>query len=226
MKIHLLAAFLIASIQSFASIPDSVFIRPVGLPQGGGLGIEWSSDGQRWQALTQGRILGSDFGTWGPEKKLYNPSLTQNADGLLVLAFQVNERSPQFAITTTRDLIHWRPQDYPIMQGVGQCLSPVITCEGDGYRVTFHNREGKYFQTNSSDLAHFTSPVTTSMSAQPSPLRVPYIMLQALKDNQVAASAKAEREGELARDNEERFAQVKTTHTERRLRVRPARSQR
>ena len=214
MKIHLLAAFLIASLQSFASIPDSVLIRPVGLPQGGGLGIEWSSDGQRWQALTQGRILGSDFGTWGPEKKLYNPSLTQNAEGLLVLAFQVNERSPQFAITTTRDLIHWRPQDYPIMQGVVQCLSPVITCEGDGYRVTFHNKEGKYFQTHSSDLAHFTSPVTTSMSAQPSPLRVPYTMLQALKDNQVAASAKAAREGELARDNEERFAQVKDLRAE------------
>ena len=64
MRSHILMAFLIASLQAVAAIPDSVLIRPVGLPQGGGLSIEWTSDGQQWQALTQGRILGSDFGTW------------------------------------------------------------------------------------------------------------------------------------------------------------------
>ena len=173
MKKHtILLTLLTLSTTLLAGIPDSVFIRHVALPRGGGLLLEWSADGRLWSSATQGRILGSDFGTWGPEKKLYSPSLAVVPDGLIAVVFQLNDRVNQFAVTTTRDFIHWRPQDYPYMEGVGQCLDPVIRFTGNDYVITFHNKDGRYFQTSTRDLIHFTAPISTSMPANVSMISV------------------------------------------------------
>ena len=218
MKKHALLLTLLAlSSTLMAGIPDSVFVRPVAQPRGGGLLLEWSADGRLWTSATQGRILGSDFGTWGAEKKLYSPSLTVGSDGLIAVVFQLNDRVNQFAVTTTRDFIHWRPQDYPYMEGVGQCLEPLIRFVGNDYVVTFHNKEGRYFRTSSRDLIHFSTPTPTSMPASaavPSRVRVPYYIVQGVSDNQRAFAAKSERENELAHDNASRFADVKDLRAE------------
>jgi len=121
-RLVLMAMGLMTLVSMEAAIPDSVWVRPAALPRGGGLMLEWSSDGERWQSATQGRILGSDYGPWGSQKKLFAPSLAQRSDGLFVLAFQVDDRSEQFALCTTRDFIHWRPQDYPYMKRVWKCM--------------------------------------------------------------------------------------------------------
>lgn len=195
-----------ASACAVAGIPDSVYIQPVSAPDGGGMRLEWSIDNQQWKPASQGRVLGSDFGQWGSQKKLYHASIAQADDGLMAVVFQVNDRANQFAVTTTRDFIHWRPQDYPYMQGVGQCLEPVVNYADGQFAVTFHNRDGKYYRTTSRDLVHFTDPVAASDAAKASIVRVPYIMLQNLQANAAAAAAKGAREGELARDDASRFA--------------------
>lgn len=212
-KVALFAILLSATLLR-AGIPDTVFVRPLALPKGGGLLVEWSSDGSRWMPATHERILSSDYGTWGKEKKLYCPSMVKNDDGLVALVFQVNDRANQFGVTTTYDFIHWRPQDYPYMENVGQCLEPVINREGKDYFVTFHNHSGQYYQTSTSDLIHFTTPVPVAMPAHSTNVRVPYMMIQGLNANQQAFAAKNERENELARDNERRFAGLKDLRAE------------
>lgn len=216
MKRTILLTIAIAALSTLrAGIPDSVWVRPAALPRGGGLLLEWSSDGDRWQSVTEGRILGSDYGAWGSGKKLYSPSLTQRGDGLFVLAFQVDDRSEQFALCTTRDFIHWRPQDYPYMTGTGQCLDPQVRFEGEVCVVTFHNKQNVRFVTRSRNLAYFSKPVKASTDkVTTSRVRVPYTIVKALQDYQVAFGVKSERENELARDNEQRFAGVKDLRAE------------
>lgn len=203
-----------ASATMWSAIPDSVYVRPTALPQGGGLMLEWSSDARQWVRATRDRVLGSDYGEWGREKKLLNPSLAQRADGLLVLVFQVDNRSNQFALATTPDFVHWRPQHYPYIQGVGQCLEPQAHFQQDELVVTFHDREGQYYATRSTDLVHFSVPVKVSGSTAFSRVRVPYYMIQALQNYQTASNAKSALENELARDNESRFAGLRDLHAE------------
>ncbi len=195
-----------------AGVPDSVYVRPTALPRGEGLMLQWSSDARKWENATQGRILGSDYGTWGREKKFYAPSMAQGGDGLLAVVFQVNDYTNQFAVATTRDFIHWRPQDYPYMQGVGQCLAPVVQYSDGQYTVTFHNKEGKYYKTTTRDLIHFSAPQPVAQGAEPQTLRLHRHMISAVHDNQVAFGVKAAREAELAQDDATRFAGLQTVN--------------
>ncbi len=207
---------------TLAGIPDSVWVRPTALPQGEGLMLQWSSNQQKWQDATGGRILSSDYGPWGSGKKMYAPSMAQAEDGLIAVVFQVNDTHPQFGVCTTRDFIHWRPQDYPTMQGVGQCLDPVVLRSGNKWTVTFHNSAGNYFSTETTDLAHFSAPQKEAEGAPQTILRLPKTLLDAVKDNQVAFGVKAAREAELAQDDATRFAnlgEVKMT-----LKAQPAQS--
>ena len=97
---------------------------------GRGLAFEYSSDSIHWQILGHGRtFVDSDFGTWGAEKKMSDPCLFQNDDGLWTLMWIPNKRYNQYAICTSLDLIHWKPQDYPT-------LTPAIERTMQEYRST------------------------------------------------------------------------------------------
>ena len=81
---------------------------------GRGLAFEYSSDSIHWKTLGHGRtFVDSDFGTWGAEKKMADPCLFQDEDGLWTLMWIPNPRYAQYAVCTSPDLIHWKPQDYP-----------------------------------------------------------------------------------------------------------------
>jgi len=83
---------------------------------GRGLAFEYSSDSIHWQMLGNGRtFVDSDFGTWGAEKKMADPTLFQDDNGLWTLMWIPNKRYNQYAICTSPDLIHWKPQDYPTL---------------------------------------------------------------------------------------------------------------
>lgn len=141
--------------------------------------------------------------------------MTKGADGLYALVFQVSDSDNQFGVSSTRDFIHWRPQDFPYMVGVGQCLSPVIRYTSDEYIITFHNKEGQYFETRTSDLAHFTNPVAVDVpEPKDETLKASYRMVEAVANHQKAVRAKGELLGELARDNETRFADLRDLRAE------------
>lgn len=62
---------------------------------------------------------------------MYHPSLARANDGTWRLVFQVNDRSPMLATAYSRDLVTWRPQDYPRMT-TRECLKPVVFANASG----------------------------------------------------------------------------------------------
>ena len=134
--------------------PPSIFIYSPN--SGAGLHAAFREAGaQPWQHL--GQLCSSDYGTWGAEKKMHHPSVTQARDGSWRLVFQVNDRSPVLAVAYSRDLITWRPQDYPIMT-VRPCQKPVVFENEDGtFDVYFQSPKGKRWVSGSADFRHFTA---------------------------------------------------------------------
>ena len=112
---------------------------------------QFANDG--WQEI--GQLCSSDYGTWGAEKRMYHPSLTRAADGTWRLVFQVNDRSPLFAAAYSRDLITWRPQDYPIVS-TRNCVAPVVHPSGDGFEIIYSSDGAHYRVKASSDFRQFS----------------------------------------------------------------------
>ena len=112
---------------------------------------QFANDG--WQEI--GQLCSSDYGTWGAEKRMYHPSLTRAADGTWRLVFQVNDRSPLFAAVYSRDLITWRPQDYPIVS-TRNCVAPVVHPSGDGFEIIYTSDGAHYRVKASSDFRLFS----------------------------------------------------------------------
>ncbi len=210
MKKTILGLLLVLPCAIYAGIPDSVYVKPIGKAKGEGMFIQWSSNGEQWSSSISDCVLTSDYGPWGKGKKLYAPSLTVGPDGLIALVFQVDNHANQFAVTHTVDMIHWRPQDYPFMEGAGQCLSPVITYANGSYTVVFHNRDGIYYSTSSTDLITFSSPVQVSQGVENKAIRVPRSLLERLSDNLNAGNALSRRYSELARQDSIRFDSLQT----------------
>ncbi len=244
MKSTLFAILIAVSCDMYAGIPDSVYVKPHGNAKGEGMFLEWSADGKQWSKSIREAVVTSDYGPWGSGKKLYNPSLTVGSDGLIALVFEVGlEKKPekdeskekahnnkskpsdkkvqpkrekfnQFAVACSYDMVHWRPQDFPYMEGVGQCLSPQITYSDGKYEVTFHNKENVYYSTTTTDLINFTSPVQVQKCEKDSVIRLPYSLVERLSDAEYAYMPRAKRNSELARDDAQRFDTLRSLKAE------------
>ena len=107
-----------------------------------------------WQDL--GQLCSSDYGQWGAEKRMYHPSLARANDGTWRLVFQVNDRTPMLATAYSRDLVTWRPQDYPRMT-TRECLKPVVFANASGvFDIYFLTKGGeKRWVEASADFRHF-----------------------------------------------------------------------
>ena len=134
---------------------DKVFIYSP--DERGGLRIA-VQEGEGWKDL--GQLCSSDYGTWGAEKRMYAPSVCRASDGTWRLVFQVNDRSPQFAASYSRNLVNWRPQDYPIVS-TRKCLKPVVRPTGKGFEVTYESE-----QDNVSSQPATTSATSPMMCRQ------------------------------------------------------------
>ena len=78
-----------------------------------GLCFAWSTDGTTWHEVgPEHAFISGDYGNWGPEKRMFAPSLRQRADGTWECIFRPSDTEPIVAYTTTPDLVHWLPQDY------------------------------------------------------------------------------------------------------------------
>ena len=105
---------LLLSTATLADNVDSGWLRPY--VNGRGLAFEYSSDSLHWQSLGHGRtFVDSDFGTWGAEKKMADPCLYQDAEGMWQLLWIPNPKYDLYAVCSSADLIHWKPQDYPTL---------------------------------------------------------------------------------------------------------------
>lgn len=203
-----------------ANVPDSVYVLAYNTNPHQGLMLAYSTNGTIWKSIGNGRtFVSSDYGTWGPEKRMFNPSMARKADGSWVVVWGVNEQANQFAITTTPDLMHWKPQDYPYLQGVGQCLEPMVSIANGQYVVRFHDAAGQWYQTQSTDAYHFSapkqiSPVTIAKTeaqvqgnmVKGEVVKAAWREVEALMNFDVAARARNNRNGESMADDASRFA--------------------
>ena len=106
-----------------------------------------------WDDL--GRLCSSDYGTWGAEKKMYQPSLCRANDGSWRLVFQLNDIAPLFGASYSRDLVTWRPQDYPRVNSQ-KCKNPVVVAEGDAFKVYYQTANGDTRRISTdADFRHF-----------------------------------------------------------------------
>ena len=109
-----------------------------------------------WHDL--GQLCASDYGPWGAEKRMHRPTLCRANDGSWRLVFQVNDRAPLFAAAYSKDLISWRPQDYPQVS-TKQCLKPVVLPAEEGFRIYFQSEEGIRMLMASDDFRQFSKDV-------------------------------------------------------------------
>ena len=111
-----------------------------------------------------GQLCSSDYGTWGAEKKMYHPSVCRASDGTWRLVFQVNDRAPLFAAAYSRDLVNWRPQDYPIMTTT-KCLEPVVFSNPDGtFDIYYKSPQGKRWTSATPNYRDFTPDRASQIS--------------------------------------------------------------
>ena len=156
-----MALVALCSIGAAAQSTDSctVFIYSPG--QSAGLHLAVGGEGS-WRDV--GQLCGSDYGTWGAEKRMHHPSVCRAADGTWRLVFQVNDRAPLFAAAYSRDLVNWRPQDYPIMT-TAKCLEPVVFPNPDGtFDIYYKSPQGKRWTSATPNFRDFTPDRASEIS--------------------------------------------------------------
>ena len=130
MKKNLLAVVLVlCSLSAYANKPDYGYL--FSYVNGRGLAFAYSSDSVHWTSIGHGRtFVDSDFGTWGAQKKMFTPHLLCDETGMWRCVWSPKADNPQFAYCESPDLINWKPQDYPYVEG-GSCVAPMLMLADD-----------------------------------------------------------------------------------------------
>ncbi len=84
-----------------------------------GLHFAWSTDRQLWQEIgPEWAPVKSDYGNWGPQKRMLDPCVSYNARKQRWEAtWRVNEQENVVAYTYSDNLYLWHPQDYYALPG-------------------------------------------------------------------------------------------------------------
>jgi alpha-L-arabinofuranosidase len=113
------------------NVPDSVYLFGYSTQKNAGhngLHFAWSTDQENWTPIgPEFRFLFCDYGRWGVEKRMVTPFLFHGQDGIWHCIWSVNEKDGVFAHTVSKDLVHWKPQSYPIVMENNNCLEPEIS---------------------------------------------------------------------------------------------------
>lgn len=133
-----------------AETPDSVWVylyTNLVKDNHDGLHWAWSPDRERWVNPAPGqKLVSSDYGTWGAQKRMLSPFMTQGPDGTWYALWSINESDPTIAIATSKDLINWKPQSYPPIGRKGKnCIDPELTFDKSGslFTITWLETDGK-----------------------------------------------------------------------------------
>ncbi|MBN2167539.1 MAG: carbohydrate binding domain-containing protein [Marinilabiliaceae bacterium] len=168
MKKTLLTIGLILSffpINLIANEPDSAYIiaysKQVGRERGG-LQFAWSLDKKNWHTIGDNhKFMYSDFGSWGGQKKMFDPYLFLDNNGKWHCVWHLNKNIPQFAHAASDNLSFWWRQSYPYVMESGSCLMPEISYEkaNDKYLITWFNDKSdvpQYLKVYTSDFKTFS----------------------------------------------------------------------
>jgi alpha-L-arabinofuranosidase len=159
MRLLQLMAAMLLPVQLLAQETRQIFVYSPNERAGLHIAVQ---TGDTWQEA--GQLCSSDYGTWGVEKRMIHPSVCRAQDGTWRLVFQVNDRAPLFAAAYSRDLVNWRPQDYPIMSTT-KCLEPVVFTNQDGtFDIYYKSPEGKRWTSATPNFRDFTPDRASQIS--------------------------------------------------------------
>lgn len=154
MKSHIRLSCILGGIILFLSLsasarttnkPDSAYLFAYALEENNGrsgLHFAWSFDKENWHAIgPEQSYLKSDYGRWGSQKRMETPHLFQDITGLWHCVWSLNGEDDTFAHASSKDLIYWGRQSYPITGAGGNCLLPYISTEQSSGRflITWAN---------------------------------------------------------------------------------------
>jgi len=132
----------------------------------GGLRFACSPDGREWTSIGDGyAFVTSDYGAWGSGKKMYSPSLERRDDGMWFAVWSVGEDVCQVATTSSPDLVHWKPQDYPFTGVEGGVVDPRLSIVKGSFRVEFSTKDGMHYQCTSDDFKSWSECIGVRLFA-------------------------------------------------------------
>lgn len=163
MKGFLASLLIVASSVSIqAHEMDSIWVFTYGTSPSEGIHVAYSYDKQHWIPIGKNySFVKSDFGAWGANKKMHNPSVLLSPNKIWYAVWAVNDHSPQFATTYSSDFWLWKPQDYPYMNHDENVQQPHLSLIGSTFVVTYKTGDG-YRRTTSTDFSHWTTPINIS----------------------------------------------------------------
>lgn len=150
----------------FADEPDSAYLFSYTTGKQNntaGLHFAWSIDRENWHGIgPEFRFLASDFGPWGRQKKMINPVLFQDKNGLFHCLWILNNEVGQFAHAASADLYHWKRQSYPEVMENGNILDLEVSfVESDNlYLITWKSKTDsglKLFKTTTTDFKNYSN---------------------------------------------------------------------
>ena len=173
-KIILFVLFiLIQGLGVFANEPDSAYIFAYTSGKHNntaGLQMAWSVDRQNWHGIgPEFRFLGSDFGAWGSQKKMFDPFLFQDKSGLWHCVWSLNAGIGQFAHAASDDLYNWKRQSYPEVMESGNISGLEVAFDNSKkyYLVTWIGEtagQKKLFKTTTTDFKTYSATETATES--------------------------------------------------------------
>ncbi|WP_297094809.1 alpha-L-arabinofuranosidase C-terminal domain-containing protein [uncultured Draconibacterium sp.] len=172
MKLYIFTFFLLlSSVALKANEPDSAYVFSYTCGKNNntaGLNFAWSVDRENWHAIgPEFRFLASDFGTWGGQKKMFDPFLFQDKDGLWHCLWTLNVDVQQFAHAASTDLYNWKRQSYPevVEDGNVANIEVVFDEQNKVYTITWINEINgteKIFKTTTNDFKIYSEPEVAS----------------------------------------------------------------
>ena len=168
MKTNIITFFLLflATVSLRANEPDSAYVFSYTCGKNNntaGLNFAWSLDRENWHAIgPEFRFLASDFGTWGGQKKMFDPFLFQDNDGLWHCLWTLNEDIQQFAHAASTDLYNWKRQSYPevVEDGNVTNIEVGVVEQNQVYTITWIteiNGTEKIFKTTTNDFKTYSA---------------------------------------------------------------------
>lgn len=156
---------LCASTDFVVNEPDSAYIFSYGTDKNhhhNGLHFAWSIDKKDWHAIgPEHSYIRSDYGRWGSEKRMLSPFLFRGPDNVWHCIWGLNERIGTFAHASSKDLVYWGSQSYPVMSADKNCLLPDISYDrtAKSYTITWLSKEGDrdyIYGTTTKDFKNYT----------------------------------------------------------------------
>ncbi|MBC7948546.1 MAG: carbohydrate binding domain-containing protein [Chitinophagaceae bacterium] len=144
--------------------PDSVYLFSYGT---NGLRFAWSLDNVTWNSIGNGyAYVKSDYGRWGSEKKMITPYLIQGRNGEWQCVWALNDYTPQFGHSSSKDLINWGPQSYPYVTSGKNVISPMVAYEKatDTYAVIYADVLGQFYHASTRDFKTYPANLAVTAS--------------------------------------------------------------